>query len=130
MSTRTPEEVQNLWAKNFNAGDINGIVSMFETDAVFMHQPGQTVTGHAAIREKMQGMLASGMKCDLKFQMAIKYGNIALLFARWTLKGTGPDGKEISFSGQTSDIVRLQADGTWLFVIDNPFGGQGAEPVS
>lgn len=129
MPTKIPEEVQNLWAKNFNAGDIDGLVALFEADAVFMHQPGQTVSGLAAIREALKGWLALKLKCDLTFQMAIKSGNIALLFARWALKGTGPDGKEISLSGQTSDVVRLQADGSWLFVIDNPFGGKGAEPV-
>jgi len=27
-------------------------------------------------------------------------------------------------SGRSAEVVRRQADGTWLFVIDNPRGGQ------
>lgn len=127
MSAKTPEEVQNLWGQHFNAGNIDDLTGLFEADAVFMHQPGQTVTGQAAIREKLQGWIASGMKASMQFQLALKHSNLALLFSRWTLSGTGADGKPVSMSGQTSDVVRQQADGTWKFVIDNPFGGAGAD---
>lgn len=127
MAAKTPEEVQHLWGQYFNAGDMDGLLSLFEPDAVFLYQPRQTVTGHAAIREKLQGWIASGMKAVLHFQLALKHSNIALLYSRWTLSGTGPDGKPASMSGQTSDVVRQQADGTWKFIIDNPFGGAGAE---
>lgn len=127
MAAKTPEEVQNLWGRHFNDGSIDDLVGLFETDAVFMHSPGQTVTGHAAIREKLQGWIASGMKADMKFQLALKHSNMALLYTKWTLSGTGADGKPMSMSGQTSDVVRQQADGTWKFIIDNPFGGAGAE---
>lgn len=129
MSAKIPEEVQNLWGQHFNAGDIDSLVSLFEPDAVFLHAPGQTVTGHAAIREKLQGWIASGMKANMQFQLALKHSNVALLYTRWTLSGTGADGKPMSMSGQTSDVVRQQADGTWKFIIDNPFGGVGADPA-
>jgi hypothetical protein len=33
----------------------------------------------------------------------------------------------VSLAGQTSDVARRQADGRWLIMIDNPFGGQGAD---
>ena len=39
--------------------------------------------------------------------------------------GTAADGSEVNLTGQTSDVVRRQADGTWLLVIDNPFGCEG-----
>jgi ketosteroid isomerase-like protein len=53
---------------------------------------------------------------------AILAGDIALSIATWTLKGTGPDGKPIQMEGTTTDVLRRQADGRWLFVIDNPWG--------
>ena len=41
----------------------------------------------------------------------------------WTLdvpdRGDGP----IVMQGRTSDVLRRQADGSWLVVIDDPFGG-------
>jgi len=43
----------------------------------------------------------------------------------WKIEGLAADGAEISVAGQTSDVVKKQSDGNWLFVIDNPFGGEG-----
>jgi ketosteroid isomerase-like protein len=43
----------------------------------------------------------------------------------WTIEVVAADGAEISLAGQTSDVVEKQSDGNWLFVIDNPFGGEG-----
>ena len=127
MSTTKSNELQKLWAKNFNEDNLDGLMSLFDKNAVFVPQPGQTVTGHAAIREALSGWLAAKLKCDLTFQKALEFNNTALLFAKWTLSGTGPDGSPITMSGQTSDVAQRQADGNWLFVIDNPHGGKAAE---
>jgi hypothetical protein len=35
--------------------------------------------------------------------------------------GTGPDGSAVSMSGDTSEVIRKQSDGTWRYVIDDPF---------
>jgi hypothetical protein len=35
---------------------------------------------------------------------------------------TDPQGNAVELSGQASDVLRRQADGTWLLVIDNPYG--------
>jgi len=36
--------------------------------------------------------------------------------------GTGPDGRPITVQGTSADVLRKQADGRWLLVIDHPFG--------
>ncbi len=52
--------------------------------------------------------------------------DVALLVARWTLKGTDQTtGQAVELTGQTSDVVRRQPDGSWLLVIDNPYGAAG-----
>jgi ketosteroid isomerase-like protein len=35
--------------------------------------------------------------------------------------GTDPDGNPVSLSGLAAVVHRRQADGFWLYVIDNPF---------
>ncbi|MFQ5692804.1 MAG: YybH family protein, partial [Nitrospinota bacterium] len=52
----------------------------------------------------------------------ITAGDLALSVVRWTLQGTGPDGEPVQMEGTTSDVLRKQADGSWLFAIDNPWG--------
>lgn len=127
MPARTPEEAHRLWAETFSAGDLDGLVALYEPDAILMPQPGQVVSGHAAIRTALEAFVALKLTFNMRFQKALEAGDLALLFSRWTLSGAGPDGAELSMSGQTSDVVRRQSDGNWLFVIDNPFGGQGID---
>ena len=122
MPARKPEEVHRLFAEAFNAGDIKAIMALYEPDAVLVPQPGQTVQGHAGIREALNGYLAIKPRFNLTFGKALISGDVALLISKWTLKGTGPDGSPIEMAGQTSDVVRRQKDGSWLLVIDNPFG--------
>ena len=40
----------------------------------------------------------------------------------WSFDGTGPDGDPVRLSASNADVLRRQADGTWRFVIDNPWG--------
>jgi ketosteroid isomerase-like protein len=44
------------------------------------------------------------------------------VISRWTLTGSRQDGSPLEMTGQTSDVVRRQADGSWRLAIDNPFG--------
>ena len=49
-------------------------------------------------------------------------GDIALTSSKWKLIGTGPDGNPITMGGHSAEVSRRQSNGTWLFVIDNPWG--------
>ena len=57
----------------------------------------------------------------IEVPIVVESGDTALLHSRWTLKGTGPDGSPVEMEMQGTEIVRRQANGNWLFVIDNPF---------
>ncbi len=122
MPARTPEEVVQLWAESFAAGDLEALVELYEADATLVAQPGEVVTGVGAIREALSGLLATEPTFNLEVRKVLHTGDIALSFADWTLSGTGPTGEAIAMAAQTSDVLRRQADGTWRFVIDNPFG--------
>ena len=87
-----------------------------------MAQPGQIVEGHAAIREALNGFLAMKPTLIPEKKTLVAAGDIALSVVRWTLNGTGPDGAPVRMDGVTSDVLRRQTDGRWLFVIDNPWG--------
>jgi ketosteroid isomerase-like protein len=99
-------------------------MALFEPEATLIPQPGQVVTGTEAIREGLSGFLALKPKFDLEFKKAFQAGDIALLFSDWTLSGTDPNDNAVELAGRTSDVARRQLDGSWLFVIDNPFGGE------
>ena len=123
MPARKPEECDTLLIEALHKGDLEAAVALYEPSASFVQDSGQVVTGRAAIREVMQGFLA----LKPKFTMEVKAvqsgdGGLALTRAKWSATGTGPDGKPVTLSGNSTEVVRRQLDGTWLFVIDNPRG--------
>ena len=127
MPAHTPEETHLEWTKAFHAGDLDGLVAMYEPGAAVMSAPGgEAVYEPAAVREVLQGFLALGANFELRVQRTVQSGDIAILYSRWTMTGgTAADGSEVNLTGQTSDVVRRQPDDTWLLVIDNPFGCEG-----
>jgi ketosteroid isomerase-like protein len=123
MAAREPEEAHRLWTERFKAGDLDGLLGLYEPTATLVHQPGQVVSGTAAIREALGGLLGLKPTFDMpETKPAIRCGDLALLHSRWTMNGTGPDGTPLNLGGTTADVVRRQPDGTWRFAIDNPWG--------
>ena len=46
----------------------------------------------------------------------------ALVITEWSFSGTGPDGNPVNMVSKSADVLRHPDDGTWRFVIDNPWG--------
>jgi uncharacterized protein (TIGR02246 family) len=123
MPARTPEEAHELFVKYFNAGDLELILSLYEPNATLVSYPGVPVQGRDGIREAIKGFLSLKGHMELHVDRVFQTDDIGLLFSTWHIRGTDPeDGSPRVSSGQTSDVVRKQPDGSWLFVIDNPEG--------
>ena len=126
MAAHTPEAVHEEWMTAFNAGNLVGMVSLYEPDSVVVSEPGgDVVSGLPALKENLEGYLSLAGQIDLRVQRCIQSGDLAILYSSWTMNGHAPDGSEVSKSGQPTDVVRRQEDGTWLLAIDNPFGCEG-----
>ena len=121
MPARKPEECDTLLGEALNRGDLEAAVALYEADAAFVQEPGKVVRGHAAVRGAMQGFLAIKPKFTISVN-SVENGDIAVLRSKWSVNGTGPDGKPVAMSGNGIEVVRRQADGTWKFVIDHPAG--------
>ena len=120
-SARTPEDLHRLWTEYFVAGDLDGLISLYEPDAAFVAQPGAFVTGLRAIREVLAGFIATRRKFEIQIGRAIQTGDLALLVSSWKLEGE-QRGEPFETSGRTADVARRQPDGSWLLVIDSPYG--------
>ena len=123
MPARKPEEANILVCEALTDGDIEAALALYEPNASFAPEPGQVVTGKEAIREVMNGFLALKPTLTIEVPTVLESGDIALLYSKWSLEGTGPDGKPMTMSGNGREVVRRQANGDWLFVIDDPNGG-------
>ncbi len=48
--------------------------------------------------------------------------DLALHLAPWHMTGVGPDGTAVESHGLSVAVLRRQADGRWLMVLDQPYG--------
>ncbi len=124
MSEVAPESVYDTFTRCFNTGDLDGLVAMYEPNATFVRGPNDYASGASAIREGLQGFIALKGTLTMQVRHAVRSGDLALLSNEWTLNTVDGDGKPMKLSGKTSEVVRRQADGRWLFVIDHPYGAQ------
>jgi uncharacterized protein (TIGR02246 family) len=122
MPAHQPEELPELFARGVNSGALDALVALYEPQACLEHQPGQVVTGTQAIREALSGFLAMDPKLTLEVKTLNQTNDIALTSANWHLTGLGPNDTTVNMRGQSVEVSRRQHDGTWLFLIDNPFG--------
>ena len=118
----TPAELLNDFFAKFNAGDIEGVLAHYESDAAFVDEPGKVVHGTDAIRESLNNFFAMKPTMTNVKTETILAGDIGTNYTKWNLTGTGPDGEPISMEGVAIDIIRRQPDGGWKMVIDNPWG--------
>lgn len=131
MPATTAEETHRLWTDAFKRGDVDALVDLYEDDAVFLAQPGEPlVGGKDAIREAIGAFAAMGGTFNMERTDFVEGDGVAVIYSVWTLRGgSDPEGNPVELTGQTTDVVRRQSDGTWLLAIDNPWGVQAFAPA-
>jgi uncharacterized protein (TIGR02246 family) len=122
MPADTPEQVLKTIVDGINTGDLDLLMSLYESDAAFAAQPGALQHGLGGVRESLAGFIAMKGTLDLKVTRVLEASDLALVAGVWSFDGTGPDGEPVKLTGRNADVLRRQADGTWRFVIDNPWG--------
>lgn len=103
-----PNELVQLLVVRVREGDVDGLVELFEDDAV-LDTGNEPVKGATALREFWTAFVASGVAVEVGMQSPpLINGDLALTT---TLM---PDGVV------TVEIARRQADGSWRWVVDQP----------
>jgi len=121
--SQKPEDAHRLFVEAFNAGDLDAVVALYEPDAITFNKESQPVQGQAKIREAIGGFLAMKPHITLTTRDVLRSGELAMLRSSWEMTFTGADGQPVHISHRSAEVVRLQKDGRWRYVIDNPFGG-------
>ena len=104
-----PEDLSRLVVERLTAGDVEGLVALYESDAVLALPDGGVATGSSEIRTAYAHIVADAPAFTPGRQLpTVRNGDVALTSVR------------LGDSGVTVEIARCQADGTWLWMIDQP----------
>lgn len=104
-----PDDLSRYFIERANAGDVDGLVALYEPTAVLAFPPGSVATGHAEIRRVYEQFVAAApVLAPGRPHPTLVSGDLALTASTLT---TG----EV-----TVEIARRQPDGSWLWAVDQP----------
>ncbi len=102
----------------FNAGDVEGLLDLYEPEAILIPSPEGPVRGRDGIRAALAGFLALGGRITIATRAVFEGPDgIALTHGDWSLQGGTTE-----LAGKTAEVLRRRPDGRWLYIIDNPWG--------
>jgi ketosteroid isomerase-like protein len=122
MSTATPEQVLESIVTGINSGNLDSLMPLYENEAAFATEPGSLAHGTPGVRNALTGFISMNGTLDLEVTRVLEVDDLALVMGVWSFDGTGPDGEAVRLEARNADVLRRQDDGTWRFVIDNPWG--------
>lgn len=122
MSAKTPQELHTLFVTAFNNSDLDAILALYEPGAALATQSGLTQVGMEKLGDSFRTVIGMKGKMSIETAYAIEADGIALLRGVWSLESMTPVGKPVTMKGHGIEVARRQQDGSWLFVIDHPFG--------
>ncbi|WP_262851188.1 YybH family protein [Mumia quercus] len=110
---RTPDALGAALADRLHAGDLDGLVALYEPSAVLELPDGSVATGHAQIRDFYERVLAreAAMPTGVQRRPLVQ-GDLALT--------TTVLPRSAGAGSATCEVARRQPDGTWRWIIDRP----------
>jgi ketosteroid isomerase-like protein len=102
-----PDDLARLFLERAPAGDVDGVVALYEPEAVLAAPTGEPIRGTAALRDFYTRLFADPPPFTGTVNPAVRHGDLALTSTRFV-------------GGATAEIARRQPDGTWLWLADQP----------
>lgn len=104
----SPEQLGLLLVERYNAQDLDGLVDLYEPDAVLELPDGTPAVGHTAIRSTYQTLMEASVTFEADFTATTyHHRDVALVNTR-------------TRDNVTSELARRQPTGGWRWVVDRP----------
>ena len=118
---REPEDLARLFLKRANAGDVDGVVALYDPGAVLITSASaEPAVGTGAIHAFYRRLLSGGPTFTGDVRPAIRVGGLALTSTQFERVSLDADGQTIAIRTATAEVARRQPDGTWRWLIDQP----------
>jgi len=121
---RTPAEVHEAFFERLNNGDIDGLVALYERDAVLRDPGGADARGEQALRIALTNLVDAGTVLSSTVVHVTEAADTAVVYADWHGTIAGPCGERRGIAGKSVEVVRRQPAGSWRFIADD-LNGRG-----
>jgi ketosteroid isomerase-like protein len=105
----TPDDLGRFFVERANAGDVEGLVALYEPEAVVAFPAGGCATGHTEIRTLYESVLAQRPAFEPGIQQSAMISRDLALTSTRLVDGA-----------ITVEVAHRQPDGSWLWAIDQP----------
>ena len=116
-----PEDWPRVFERHLNAGDLDSVLELYESEARFVAPSGEMSVGRDRIREVIAELVQSKTKLTSRVVKAITLDNTTLLYTDF--QGQPSMIREIEtieVRFKAIELVRRQPDGTWKFIVGDP----------
>ena len=121
-SATSPEACDRLFGEHVNAGDLEALLALYEPGCSLVRRDGSVAQGHAEIRPVLSRLIAMQARMSTEIVKVVRAGDeLALVYNDWRMSAKRDDGQPVEASGKAIEVVRRQPDGTWRFILDDPF---------
>lgn len=121
-AARTPSAVLDLFVRFVHEAQLDAALSLYEATAAMVAKPGRIACGEIEIRRALESLIESGVQLTIAVTQEVHASDIAFVVSAWSVSRTADGARTEIARGQGTDVMRRQGDGTWRFVIDNPYG--------
>jgi ketosteroid isomerase-like protein len=96
-------------------GDLDAVMSVYDPEAVLLNQSREVTKSREDLRRELTPLAAAKTAFDFNVKQIIQTGNIALMHTEWKVSGPQP------MTVYAIEVARRQADGTWRWLIGDPY---------
>ena len=116
-----PEDWPRVFERHLNAGDLDAVLELYESEARFVAPSGEMIVGRDRIREVIAELVQSKTKLTSRVVKAITLDNTTLLYTDFQGQPSMiRENETIELRFKAIELLRRQPDGTWKFIVGDP----------
>jgi len=117
VGVREPSQINAAFAAGYNTRDIDALVALYAPEGSVVERDGSVSVGADAIRAHLAALVDIGGKMVSTNRSTVVIGDTALVTADWEIS---VDGADEPVRGRSAEVLRVQPDGSWAYLIDQP----------
>jgi uncharacterized protein (TIGR02246 family) len=122
MLPNKPEDLPHVFEQHLNAGDLDAVMALYEPEARFVAQSGETLVGHDAIRTVLSGLIEAKTHFRSNVIRAVTVDDIAQLYTDFEGTQVDDSGNTVAVRSKAIEVLRRQPDGSWKLIVGDPNG--------